>query len=254
MKQISYLLKKTTTSAQRVTRIFPTGRVPGGIAPATPSELEAARQAALAELSRERRAARQAAMERAIGRAGIPRRFRDRSFDAYVADGEAQRRALTLAREYAANFAAIRERGDCLLLVGGPGTGKTHLACAILREVISAGHSGLFLTVSEGLRLIRSTYSPGSSQSEAQVFEALTSPDLLVLDEVGVAIGNETKRRAMLFDVLNARYGEMRPTILIGNLTAAEMEHYLGERIMERLMDLGSIMVPFTWSSYRRRG
>ena len=58
----------------------------------------------------------------------------------------------------------------------------------------------------------------------------------------------------MLFDVLNARYGEMRPTILIGNLTAAEMEDYLGERIMERLMDLGSIMVPFTWTSHRRRG
>jgi DNA replication protein DnaC len=46
----------------------------------------------------------------------------------------------------------------------------------------------------------------------------------------------------------------MRPTILIGNLTAAEMEEYLGERIMERLMDLGSIMVAFTWSSHRRHG
>jgi DNA replication protein DnaC len=85
------------------------------------------------------------------------------------------------------------------------------------------------------------------------VFETLTSPDLLVLDEVGVAIGNELTRRAMLFDVLNTRYGQMRPTVLIGNLTAAEMEAYLGERIMERLMDLGSIMVPFTWSSHRRR-
>jgi DNA replication protein DnaC len=58
----------------------------------------------------------------------------------------------------------------------------------------------------------------------------------------------------MLFDVLNDRYGELRPTILIGNLTAAELERYLGERIMERLMDLGSITVPFTWSSHRRRG
>ena len=220
----------------------------------TRSELEAASRAALAELSRERRAARQAAMERAIGRAGIPRRFRQHSFEDYAADSEAQLRALTLAREYATNFAAIRERGNCLLLVGGPGTGKTHLACAILGQVITAGHSGLFLTVSEGLRLIRSTYSPGASQNEAQVFETLTSPDLLVLDEVGVGIGNDAKRRAMLFDVLNARYGEMRPTILIGNLTAAEMEDYLGERIMERLMDLGSIMVPFTWSSHRRRG
>jgi DNA replication protein DnaC len=189
-------------------------------------------RAGLEELARERRAARQAAVESAIGRAGGPPRFRHHGFDDYVASGEAQLRALTLAREFAANFAAIRERGNCLLLVGGPGTGKTHLACAILAQVIHAGHSGLFLTLSEGLRLIRSTYSPGAVRSEAQVFATLNSPDQLVLDEVGAGIGNDAKRRAMLFDVLNARYGEMRPTILIGNLTAAEMEEYLGERIM----------------------
>jgi DNA replication protein DnaC len=254
MEQISDLLKKTTPSAPRATKISRIGQADGETGNMSLSELREVSRAANAELARERRAARQAAMESAIGRAGIPRRFRQHSFDDYVANGEAQLRALTLSREYAANFAAIRERGNCLLLVGGPGTGKTHLACAILGQVITAGHSGLFLTVSEGLRLIRSTYSPGASQNEAQVFETLTSPDLLVLDEVGVAIGNDAKRRAMLFDVLNARYGEMRPTILIGNLTAAEMEQYLGERIMERLMDLGSIMVPFTWSSYRRFG
>ncbi len=218
------------------------------------SELQAVSRAAIAELGQERQAARQAAIERAVGRAGIPRRFRDHSFEDYAANGVAQLRALSLAREYAANFATIRARGNCLLLVGGPGTGKTHLACAILSQVIAAGYSGLFLTVSEGLRLIRATYSPGASQTEVQVFETLTSPDLLVLDEVGVAIGNESKRRAMLFDVLNARYAEMRPTVLVGNLTAPEMEAYLGERIMERLMDLGSITVPFTWPSHRRRG
>ena len=91
-------------------------------------------------------------------------------------------------------------------------------------------------------------------RSETEALALLTAADLLVLDEVGFAIGNGATRRAMLFDVLNDRYGEMRPTILIGNLTAAELEGYLGERIMERLMDLGSIMVPFTWPSHRRRG
>ena len=208
---------------------------------------------AVAELAQERRATRQAAVERAIGRAGIPRRFRSHSFGDYRADSVEQLRALTLAQDYAANFAAVREKGNCLLLVGGPGTGKTHLACAILSRAIGDGYSGLFLTVSEGLRLIRSTYSAGANRTEMQVFEMLTNPDLLVLDEVGVAIGNETTRRAMLFDVLNARYGEMRPTILIGNLTASEMEAYLGERIMDRLQELGSATVPFTWPSHRRR-
>ena len=140
------------------------------------------------------------------------------------------------------------------MLLGGPGTGKTHLACAILARVIHAGHTGLFLTVSAALRIIRDAFSPRGQRSETEALALLTAVDLLVLDEVGVAIGNAATRRAMLFDVLNERYGEMRPTILIGNLTSAELDAYLGERIMERLMDLGSIMVPFTWSSHRRRG
>jgi DNA replication protein DnaC len=157
-----------------------------------------------------------------------------------------------VCRDYAERFAEVRDRGSCLLLVGGPGTGKTHLACAILAEVIRAGHTGLFLSVSAALRLIRDAYSPRAQRSESEAFALLTAPDLLVLDEVGLAIGNEVKRRAMLFDVLDTRYAEMRPSLLIGNLTATEMEAYLGERIMDRLLELGSATVPFTWPSHRR--
>jgi DNA replication protein DnaC len=163
-----------------------------------------------------------------------------------------QLRALTLSQDYAANFAAVRKRGSCLLVVGGPGTGKKHLDCAILGRIIGDGYSGLFLTVTEGLRLIRSSCSPDANRTEIQVFEMLTSPDLLVLNEVGVAIGNETHRQVTLFDVLNARYGEMHPSVLMGNLTAADIERYLSERIMDRLIERGSATIPLKWQSCRR--
>ncbi len=203
-------------------------------------------------LAGERRRAAQTQLEQAVGRCGIPRRFLDRTFDGYAVRTPEQRQALDLCRSYAQRFAQVRVRGSCLLLVGGPGTGKTHLACAILTEVIRAGHTGFFMPVSAALRMIRDAYSPRAQRSETESFALLTAPDLLVLDEVGVAIGNESKRRAMLFDVLNTRYAEMRPTILIGNLTATEMEAYLGERIIDRLLEFGSATVPFTWASHRR--
>ncbi len=190
-------------------------------------------------------------LERAVGRCGIPRRFLDRTFAGYAAGTPGQRQALAVCRAYAERFDEVRGRGNCLLLVGGPGTGKTHLACAILSEVIRAGHTGLFMSVSAALRMIREAYSPRAQRSESESFALLTTPDLLVLDEVGVAIGNESKRRSMLFDVLNTRYAEMRPSILIGNLTATEMAAYLGERITDRLLELGSATVPFTWPSHR---
>ena len=56
----------------------------------------------------------------------------------------------------------------------------------------------------------------------------------------------------MLFDILNERYGAQRPTILIGNLTGQELTEYLGERVMDRLLERGGVLVPFTWGTYRR--
>jgi len=102
--------------------------------------------------------------------------------------------------------------------------------------------------------MIRDAYSTQSQRTEIEAFALLTTPDLLVLDEVGVAIADEAKRRAILFDVLNARYNERRPTILIGNLIATELAVYLGERTMERLTESGSALVAFTWASHRRSG
>ena len=205
-------------------------------------------------LAAERRRAAQADLERAVGRSGVPRRFLDCTFESYLTTMPGQRQALEVCRGYAERFAQMRRRGSGLLLLGGPGTGKTHLAGAILAQVIRAGHTGLFLSVSAALRIIRDAYSPRGQRTETEALALLTAVDLLVLDEVGIGIGNAATRRAMLFDVLNERYGETRPTILIGNLTSAELEAYLGERIMERMMDLGTAMVSFTWTSHRRRG
>jgi hypothetical protein len=80
---------------------------------------------------------------------------------------------------------------------------------------------------------------------------ALTSLDRSRIDLRRTYLPFLYSRRSMLSDVLNARYGEMRPTILIGNLTAAEMETYLGERIMDRFPETGSPIVSVTWPGYR---
>jgi DNA replication protein DnaC len=215
--------------------------------------LEAASHRALRALAAERQGARQTHLEQSVGRCGVPPRFLGKTFDTFRAEGEAQIRAVNLCRRYTEDFPRVRRQGHCLLLVGAPGTGKTHLACAVLQQVIRQGYTGLFTGMAEALRMIRSTYSAGARLTEIEAFALYTRPDLLVVDEVGVAIGDDDKRRAMLFDLLNARYGEVKPTVLIGNLTVEELERYLGERVMDRLLEAGSLLVPFTWASYRRR-
>lgn len=196
---------------------------------------------------------RQALLEALMKRSAIPRRFNEKSFENYdIGDIPGRKRALQVCKRYADNFDDVMKAGVCLVLTGRPGAGKTHLAIAALKQVVQSGRSGLFVTVSEMLRKIRSTYAPGSSMAEQDAIDHFIDVDLLVLDEVGVSIGDKEKRAALIFDVLNTRYNQLKPTIILGNLTPVDMERYLGARVWDRLMDSDAPIVSFDWDSYRR--
>jgi len=168
------------------------------------------------------------------------------------ANNKGQVWAHTVCERYAGNFDAAIEKGTCLVLCGKPGTGKTHLAAAICNHLIlSGGRSVVFSRVYSAIRAIKDTYRRDCETTEQEVLEAFVSADLLVLDEVGVQFGSDTER-LLMFEIINGRYDKVKPTILISNLSAGEIEDFIGERIMDRLMEGGGVVVPFDWQSERR--
>ena len=187
---------------------------------------------------------------RRLGVSCIPPRFHDRTFEAYKAQGEGQQRALGFARRLADDIAAGTAAGRCAVFIGRPGTGKTHLAAAVATHVMRSLRSVLFTTVTRLIRRIRDTYNRGSAETETQAVEVFTKPDLLVLDEVGVQRGTEDEK-LLLFDVLNERYEARRSSILLSNLTVADVRAYLGDRIFDRMREDGGEMVTFDWESHR---
>jgi DNA replication protein DnaC len=133
---------------------------------------------------------------------------------------------------------------------GKPGTGKTHLGCAMAIAVARLGDTALFATATEFTRAIRETYN-GGKHTEAQTIERYAAPQLLVLDEVGASSGSDHEKQ-QLFELINRRYSESRPTLLLTNLSVEEVQAYLGERILDRLRDGGGKLLRLDWESHRK--
>lgn len=189
-----------------------------------------------------------------LKRAGIPMRFSERTLESYVATTTPQENALRVSREYADDFASAIKAGRCLVFSGKPGTGKTHLAVGIAHAVMGKGCTSVFVTVSEAIRAFRSSWRKDAERTEDQVLADFSKPDLLILDEVGVQYGTEAEM-LVLFEIINRRYMDMRPMVLISNLPLQgekTIQSYLGERAFDRLREGGGRVVVFDWESHRK--
>lgn len=217
------------------------------------------------DCSSERRAAEAAAeaeskarderdrLQRKLGSAMIPGRFIDKSFENYEAATPRQQKALSVCRDYAEKFQEHYDAGRCLMLLGKPGTGKTHLGAAIANDLIRhTSAMAVYRTVGGVLQYIKGSYDRDSEYTEAEAFKGLISPHLLVLDEVGATKPTEFEL-ATLFAIINGRYEEKLPTVVISNLPPKELPGAIGDRCVDRLREGGGIVVGFDWESARGR-
>lgn len=194
----------------------------------------------------------QARMRNALQRAAIPPRFADRRFENFELHCEGAAHALETMCTYASRFDETLKAGRCMLLVGTVGAGKTHLAAATAHSVIEQGYSAVFASVMSAVRSVKETYRRDSERTERDAINALIAPDLLILDEVGVQFGSDAEK-LILFEIINGRYEEVKPTILLSNLDIDGLKEFLGERVMDRLREGGGKMIVFDWASYRRQ-
>ncbi len=118
-----------------------------------------------------------------------------------------------------------------LLLQGGYGSGKTHLAAAIANYAVGMGIPTLFLTVPDLLDTLRFAYASEDTTFEER-FTDIRNAKLLVLDDFGTQ--NATGwAQEKLFQIVNYRYINKLPTVVTTNLLLDEIE----PRIRSRLAD-----------------
>ena len=178
-----------------------------------------------------------------------PTMLRERTFESFQPHGKARDRegkeslvaALTASRGFA------KKLEGWLVLFGGTGCGKTHLAVAIANSQLAQGCEVFFVSVPDLLDHLRVTYSPDSRVTYDELFDRVRQASLLILDDYGAenatAWANEK-----LHQIIVHRHNARLPTVI----TMLELHDNLDNPVTSRLQDTRLVkLVGIKAPSYR---
>lgn len=189
------------------------------------------------------------AIKGALQRCGVGKRHLEATLDNYKIEHEGQKEAVAQCKWLLDNF----HTATGLIFLGDKGTGKNHLAVALIREVIlTLKKSARIISFLDYMREIKGGYS--TNESEFDIVRRFTKPDLLIIDEVGRQFKSETEL-IMLHDLIDKRYLDMKPTVLITNMDIEQLKDVTDTPVIDRFTEgpTGKKTVHFDWPSYRRQ-
>lgn len=157
---------------------------------------------------------------------------------------DVMRRALEECRNYADTFTPSSRS---MFFQGKTGLGKTHLSLSIAKEVIRKGYNVLYTPAQTLLETLeRERFRRGE---ESYSLNFVLDCDLLILDDLGAEFSTNFSV-SVIYNIINSRLVEGKPTIISSNLTAKELEARYSPRVVSRIMG-GYYTIPFLGNDIR---
>ena len=193
-------------------------------------------------------------IDRLFGGTCLGKRFKNRRFETFDVTAENQT-AYAMCKRFCDTY---KSDSTGILLTGNYGCGKTHLAAAIINEMLKKNVVGVFVVVPDLMRAIRRSFVEKDNheiqQKIQELFKTVKTAELLILDDLGAEKASKWVQE-QLFILINARYENMLPTIITTNKTVKKLsdeENSLGERITSRIVEMtDGVMIKAT--DYRMR-
>src|SRR6266566_1639428 len=152
-----------------------------------------------------------------LAQARIPRRYEHcalENFDIRKDKKGSANRSLEAAKLWAERFVEEYPTDFGLLFVGPTGVGKTHLAVAVLRELITTKSAEcLFYDFRDLLKIIQDSYNPISQTSELRVLQPVLDIEVLLLDEMAALNPSDWVKETLAY-IINSRYNQKKVTLI----------------------------------------
>lgn len=152
-----------------------------------------------------------------LEKSGISKAFSSKTVRDYIPKDESQKRARGMAIEYIQNFEEIRtERNNSIMLLGQPGSGKTHLTIAIANALLKAGVAVRYMQYREAMTAIKQVINDDIGY--ANIMNPWKNTPVLLIDDLYKGVLRNGKvnesERSIMFDLINHRYLTQKPILV----------------------------------------
>ncbi len=185
-------------------------------------------------------------------------RYKDTTFESTdLSVGGEFEKAFHRCRKYCDIADEALEKGYGMYLYGNSGTGKTHLTACICNELINKYQQCLFTNFFEVSKLIRSTFNRNTNAEV--IINRICDIDFLFIDDLGTELlkknGEDNWLQDQVFDIINKRYNNRKPTIFSSNYSLNDLIEKRGmmEKTVDRIMEMSTAIIRVNGDSYRAR-